>query len=249
MLVAASWQSSAVADGVAGAVDHARRQHRNPQHLDAPHRQADHAEQQHVDHQEQAHALPGKAAVQAAFDGVVRAAGRVACDGFPVMAGGAVEFGAAQQHRAQARLARAVRVALAFAVRMVAAMDGHPFARDHAGGQPQPEAEEMGNQGMQGQGAVRLVAVQVDGDGHDGDVRGQQGVGDDGKGRCSCEPIGQEKQECFHCVLPWSATEAKYARFPSPGSARLPCTGLSRISGGAAPDADPKDRGSRCGGK
>jgi hypothetical protein len=45
-----------------------------------------------------------------------------------------------------------------------------------AGGQPQPEAEEMAGDGVQFQRAVRLVAMQVDGDAGDGDVRDRQSV-------------------------------------------------------------------------
>jgi len=49
-----------------------------------------------------------------------------------------------------------------FAVGVVLAVDRRPFLGDHAGGEPQPEAEEVAGDGMQLQRAVRLVPVQED---------------------------------------------------------------------------------------
>jgi hypothetical protein len=40
------------------------------------------------------------------------------------------------------------------------AMNGNPFFRHHASGQPQPQPEEVAYQRMQSEGAVRLAAVQ-----------------------------------------------------------------------------------------
>jgi hypothetical protein len=45
---------------------------------------------------------------------------------------------------------------------------------DHAGGQPQPETEEMAGQRMQVQRTMRLMAVQKNGDRGNGDVRQHQ---------------------------------------------------------------------------
>ncbi|MNP35603.1 hypothetical protein D3C76_1289430 [compost metagenome] len=58
---------------------------------------------------------------------------------------------------------------------MVLAVDGGPLAGVHGGGQPQPEAEEVLQRGMQLERAVRRVAVQVDRDADDGDVGQDQG--------------------------------------------------------------------------
>jgi hypothetical protein len=57
---------------------------------------------------------------------------------------------------------------------MVLAMHGHPLARDHSRGEPQPEAEEVTDRGMQRESAVRLVPVEEDRDAGDRDVPQQQ---------------------------------------------------------------------------
>ncbi|KAG0750785.1 hypothetical protein G6F24_014943 [Rhizopus arrhizus] len=49
-------------------------------------------------------------------------------------------------------------------------MDGHPFAGDHRGGQPQPEAEHVGQRRVEIDPAVGLAAVQVEGHREDGDL-------------------------------------------------------------------------------
>ena len=90
----------------------------------------------------------------------------------------AVELGAFQQHLADADDLRAVRVFLGLAPRVVLAVDRSPVLRDHAGGKPQPEAEEMADRGMQIERPMRLAAVQENGDGGDGDVRDNQRVDD-----------------------------------------------------------------------
>jgi hypothetical protein len=55
-----------------------------------------------------------------------------------------------------------VRVVDGFALGVVLAVDGHPFLGDHAGRQPQPEAEEVRGNRVQVQRAVRLGSVQED---------------------------------------------------------------------------------------
>ena len=82
----------------------------------------------------------------------------------------AVELGAFPQHLVDADDLRAVRVFHGFAPRVVLAVDRGPVLRDHAGGEPQPEAEEMTDRRMQIERPVRLAAVQVNGDGGDRDV-------------------------------------------------------------------------------
>jgi len=65
------------------------------------------------------------------------------------------------------------------ALGVVLAVDGRPLFGDHASGHPEPEAEEVGSDGVQVQGAVRLVAVQKNGDAGNGDVGEHQGDQDD----------------------------------------------------------------------
>jgi hypothetical protein len=56
------------------------------------------------------------------------------------------------------------------ALGVVLAVDGRPLPGDHAGRQPQPEAEEVAGDRVKVQRPMRLVAVQEDGDAGDGDV-------------------------------------------------------------------------------
>ena len=65
---------------------------------------------------------------------------------------------------------RAVGVLCGLALGVVLAMDGRPLLGDHAGGQPQPEAEEMRHHWVQIDRAMRLTAMQVYGDRGDCDV-------------------------------------------------------------------------------
>src|SRR5690606_7388037 len=51
-----------------------------------------------------------------------------------------------------------------------------PLLRDHRGGQPRPEAEEVRDGRVEIHAAVRLAAVQVQGDGEDGDLGDDQQV-------------------------------------------------------------------------
>ncbi len=78
---------------------------------------------------------------------------------------------AGPQHAVQAVDLRAVRVVGGLALGVVLAVDRGPLLGDHAGREPEPEAEEMRHDRMQVERAVRLVAVQVDRDRGDGDVR------------------------------------------------------------------------------
>jgi hypothetical protein len=61
---------------------------------------------------------------------------------------------------------------------MVLPMDRGPRLGHHTGGQPEPKAEEMTDDGVQVEGAVRLAAVQKDGYGGDGDVRDHKRIDD-----------------------------------------------------------------------
>jgi hypothetical protein len=62
---------------------------------------------------------------------------------------------------------------------MVLAMDGDPFLGDHAGAQPQPEAEEVRWDRTQFHGPMRLRAVQEDRYRGNRDVSGHERVEDD----------------------------------------------------------------------
>src|SRR5260370_41402007 len=64
-----------------------------------------------------------------------------------------------------------VRFLYVFVLGMVLAMDGGPFFVDHAGREPQPEAEEVRYERMQLERAMRLAAVEKDRYRRDGDVR------------------------------------------------------------------------------
>ncbi len=81
-----------------------------------------------------------------------------------------VELGALEQHLADAVNLRAVGVVGRLGGGVVLAVNGHPFASDHAGAQPQPQAEGMADGRMQRQGAMGLVAVQKDRDREDGEL-------------------------------------------------------------------------------
>src|SRR5471032_2642661 len=166
----------AVAPIVADTVDDAGRRHRYPHHLHGPHGDADGAEQDHVQDQQSDHALPAVFGVQIAFDPVRWRAVAVLFHRFHVLGFSAIQLGALPEHFLDAAGDRAMWIFLGVAFGVVLAMDRRPFLGDLAGGQPQPETEEMTGDGMQFQRAVRLVTVQIDGDAGDGDVGDRQGV-------------------------------------------------------------------------
>ena len=53
---------------------------------------------------------------------------------------------------------------------VVAAVHGHPLPRNHAGGQPEPEPEDVGDRRVQVDRPVGLGAVQIDRHRGDGEV-------------------------------------------------------------------------------
>jgi hypothetical protein len=67
-----------------------------------------------------------------------------------------------------------MRILGGFAACMVLAVHRDPFARDHAGRQPEPEPEEMADDRVQSQASMSLMTVQKDRDARDGDVRQDQ---------------------------------------------------------------------------
>src|SRR6185312_10907127 len=51
-----------------------------------------------------------------------------------------------------------------------------PFLGDHAGGEPVPETQEVRHDGMKLHATMRLAAVQVQGDGKNGELGGHQHI-------------------------------------------------------------------------
>ncbi|MCY1544083.1 hypothetical protein D9M68_799380 [compost metagenome] len=89
-------------------------------------------------------------------------------------------------------------VAFLFALGVVLAVNGNPFLGDHAGGQPQPETEEMHDGRMQIQTAVRLAAMEKDRDRHDRDVRHHQRENDDLPPSGLRQTAGNEGEDVIH---------------------------------------------------
>ena len=139
---------------MAQAVDHTGGPEWNPHHLDRPDGDADGAEQQQVDYAHDRHAQQRVGGVNLAFDPVIRAVLAVDAQGFGVFGLGAVQLGTFAQHRGQALDHRAVRVVDGFALGVVFAVDSGPLAGVLRRGQPQPEAEEVFQAGIELQGAM-----------------------------------------------------------------------------------------------
>ena len=89
-----------------------------------------------------------------------------------------------------------MRVLRGLDARVVLAMHRHPFARLHAGREPEPEAEEMAHHRMHVERAMRLAAVQVDRDRGDGDL-------DQDEARQHVAPPGKIQETAEHegCAL------------------------------------------------
>ena len=153
------------------AVDDAGREDRYPEHLHRPDRDADGPEQQHVNGKHQGDALAAVRRVHVALQPVVRRAVAVLVEGRAVFRLFAVELRPLEQHAADAVDLRTVRVLRRLDLGVVFAVDGGPLLGNHAGREPQPEAEEVRNRRMQIKRAVRLVAVQVNRHRRNRDVR------------------------------------------------------------------------------
>ena len=193
-----------IAPVVTDSVDHAGGPDRNPKHLDRPNRGAPAAKHQDVEDQKRADAQDARARIHMALHPVIRGAVPVFGHGFHVLRFGPIQLHAGQQQRLEPAGLRAVRVFFGFALGVVLAVNGNPLFGHHAGVQPKPEAEEMGDGRMQIEGTVRLGAVEVQRDAHDGDVRRDQRVGQDGPkagprqafAREGCEGV----QKCIHAM-------------------------------------------------
>jgi hypothetical protein len=67
-----------------------------------------------------------------------------------------------------------VRIVLRLAAGVMLAMHGHPFLGDDARAHPQPEAENVAQHRVQVEAAMSGVAVQVEGDAHEGELHHQK---------------------------------------------------------------------------
>ena len=161
---------SAVTPVVADTVDNSRGKKRNPHHLHRPDRDADEAEQREIDNHHACYAGYRMRCVDVALHPIVGSTLAEFLERVRVFRFQLVKVGAFPHYLADAEDLRAVRILRRFTTRVVLAVHRGPFLGLHAGGQPQPEAEEMAYQRMQVERAVRRVPVQIDRDGRNGDV-------------------------------------------------------------------------------
>ena len=164
----------AIAPVMSRAIDDARRCHRYPDHLHRPDGDTDRPEQQHIYGQHQGDAQQTVLGIQVALQPVVRRAAAVFFQRFKVFGFLAIKLRPFQQYLFDADNLRTVWIVRGFAFCMVLAVDRSPFLGDRAGGEPQPEAEEMAGDRMQLQRAMCLVAVQKNGHRCNGDVGERQ---------------------------------------------------------------------------
>ena len=190
------------------AVDDAGCGDGNPSHLQRPNGHARHAKQRQVDDHHQRHTLPGKTRVKVVLNPIIGCAVAIAGQGFQVFRFLAVQLSALQQHGFDAVNVGAVWIFGLLTLGVVFAVDGGPFLRHLAGGQPKPETKKMRSDRVQIEGAVRLVAVQVDGDAGDGDVchhqRSNQDLPPSGIRQSVGQPLDQTipnsgQKACIRC--------------------------------------------------
>ena len=174
----------AVAAPVAEAVDDTGGPERDPRHLQRPDRDADHAEQAKADQRQQGRPRGRPARVEMAFDPVVGRADAVGRQVARIRGCLLVKIHAAPQDRTDAVHLRAVRVLGGLAFRVMLAVHGDPLPGHHARRQPAPETEDMRDGRMEIDAAVRLAAVQVQGDGGDRGLRHDHEVDQPGNPRC-----------------------------------------------------------------
>ena len=168
----------AVAPVVPEAVDHARGQERDPRHLHGPDGEADEAEQREVEEEQKYDGELVVPRVEVALEPVIGRPLTVPVERLLVTRFLAVELGAFPQDLVDADDLRAVRIFLGLDLGVVLAVDRGPLLGHHPGGEPQPETEEVAGDRMQVERAVRLAAVEKNGDGGNSDVGSHQGVGD-----------------------------------------------------------------------
>ena len=114
--------------------------------------------------------------------------------GFLVFAFGAVQLSTLPKHFFNTVGLRAVRVFQRFAFCVVLAVNGHPLFSDLARAQPQPQAKEMRRQRVQVHGTMRLVAVQINRDAGNSDVRCDQRVQNNLPPACCQKAVSQPIQ-------------------------------------------------------
>ena len=164
----------AIAPIVTNAVDDAGSGYGDPHHLDRPNRHADRSEEHEIDGEHEAHALPRVARIDIALNPIVRCAVAVFLERLEVFRFFAIQLGALEQDRADSARLRAVGILVRFNLGVVLAMDGDPFLRHHAGRQPKPKTEEMGDDGMEIETPMRLTPMQEDSHRRDRDMRQNQ---------------------------------------------------------------------------
>ena len=125
-----------------------------------------------------------RAAVQVSLEPVGRCADAVLVHRRLVVRGDAIQIHALQHHGLDAEHLRAMRIFLGLALGVVLAMDRDPFLGHHAGRNPRPETEEVGERRMEIDAAVRLAAMQVQGHGKNRQLRDDQEV------HAFCQPRG-----------------------------------------------------------
>ena len=223
----------AIAPEVADAVDHAGRPEGDPGDLHDEDQASQDAEEHEVDERREHQAAEHVLRVDVALEPVVGRAVAEALERLGIGGLLAVEEHPAPQHAVDAVDLRAVRILRRLDARMVLAVHRHPFARLHAGGEPEPQAEEVADRRMQLERAMRLAAVQEDGDGHDGDV-GQPGR------RRDIAPPGKveravEEEMCVHVTVRQQFIDAVPCARPR-SSPACPC----RAAAGSLPAGAPR---------
>ena len=165
--------------------------------MNGPDGQTDWPEQNQVDDHQNRNA-DHRVAIHVALHPVIRCAGAVTLHGFVVLGFGPIQLRTFPQHFLQAEYLWAMRIIRCFTLGVVLTVNGGPLLGDHTGGEPQPETEEMRHGRMQLQRTVRRVAMQVNGDARDRDVRHDQGVHD-------ITPPGQINESVQHVgmLLNW----------------------------------------------
>jgi hypothetical protein len=117
--------------------------------------------QVHRHHQEIT--LAGVRTVDTCLHPVLGAAVAVTRQRLGIPGADAIQLGSLEQHLADAVDLRTVRIFLRLDLGVVLAVHRYPLAGLHAGGEPQPEAQEVAHRGVQLECPVRLAAVQIDG--------------------------------------------------------------------------------------
>ena len=163
-----------VAGVVAHPVDDPGREERDPGHLDGPDGEPEGPEEEEVDGEQDDDAGVAAVGVDASLEPVVGGAVAVALHHLLGM-GEPIDLHPFEEDLGQPQDDRAVGVLLGLRVRVVHPVDRGPPLGVHPGGEPQPEAERVAEGGVDVDGPVRRVPVQVHGHRNDGEVREDEG--------------------------------------------------------------------------